>query len=339
MTGRKFKEHAQAEQSESTSWQKLESNEPLLLTTYVSGGPYSENPRPELFMPISSIPHQEPELPRLERKQIQDLLGIETEQSSAALARVLRVGRQEIGDYRAVSRRLLGTRRLLNWLQSDMSDILLLKSLEDSERITRLSHFCGTLLTSLKDAVPAIPVHYLCGVMSLNWPRGRFHMLRSFTFQLLEPWPEKRTFPMDLDITKLMDCDFESIWGLFVTAVLSHPHATIFLIVDGPRRHSEDDFMMTVEKIIWFQKDMTQTTRLKVLITSPAPSRLIRLLPEDNQLILPSNIQGKLGLNDDKGHQALVRSYLNIGRSQSVRPEARSTSGEMGPEDNGSYSH
>lgn len=290
-------------------------------------------------MPISSIPHQEPELPRLERRQIQGLLDIETDQSSAALARVLRVGRQEIGDYRAVSRRLLGTRRLLNWLQSDMSDILFLKSLEDSERITRLSHFCGTLLTSLKHAVPAITAHYFCGVLSLNRPRGRFHMLRSFASQLLEPWPEKRTFPMDLDIQKLMDCDFESVWRLFMTAVQSHPHATIFFIVDGPRRHSEDDFMMTVERIMWFQKNMTQTTRLKVLITSPAPSRLIRLLPEDNQVILPSNIEGTLGLNDDKGHQALVRSYLNIGRSQSVRPEVRPMHGEMGTEDDGSNTH
>lgn len=290
-------------------------------------------------MPLTSVALQEPELPRLERKQIQGLLDIDLNQSSAALARVQRVGRQETGNYKAVFRRLLGTRRLLHWLQSDISDILLLKSLEDSERITRLSHFCGTLITSLKDAAPAVTVHYFCGVLSLNRPKGRFHMLRSFTSQLLEPWPEKKTFPMDLDLTKLMGCDFESIWRLFVTAVESHPHATIFCIVDGPRRHNEEDFMITMERIMWFQRNMPQTTRLKVLVTSPAPSRLVRLLPEDNQLILPSNIQGTLGLNDEKGHQALVVSCLNMGRSRSVGPEPVSTYSVMGREDNSSYMH
>lgn len=250
-------------------------------------------------MPLSSAAYQQPQLPRLERKQIQSLLDVDSNQSSAALARVLRVGRQEIGNYRAVTRKLLGTRRLLSWLQSDVSDILLLKSLEDSERITRLSHFCGSLITSLKDAAPAATTHYFCGVLRLNRPRGRFHMPRSFVSQLLEPWPEKKTFTMDLDLKNLTDCDFETIWRLFVTAVESHPHATIFCIVDGPRRHSENDYMITIERILWFQKNMPQTTRLKVLITSPAPSRLVRLLSEDKQLILPSNIQGSLGLNDE----------------------------------------
>lgn len=271
-------------------------------------------------MPFSAVPRQQPEPPRLERKQIQDLLSVETDQSSAALDKVLRAGRQDVGDYKAVTRRLLGTRRLLNWLQSDMSDILLLRSFEDNERITRLSHFCGTLITSLEDANPAIAVHYFCGVLSLNRPRGRFQMLRSFTSQLLEPWPEKSTFPMTIDIAKLMDCDFESLWQLFVTAVQSHSHATIFCIVDGPRRHLEDDFMITLEKLIRFQKNMTYATTLKVLITSPAPSRLIRLLSEDNQVILPSNTQGRLGLNDGKGQQALMRPYLDVERSRSAGP-------------------
>lgn len=288
-------------------------------------------------MPFSSVFGQHAELPRLERKQIQGILGVEIDLSSAALARILRAGRQEVGDYRAVTRRLLGTRRLLNWLQSDMSDILLLKSLEDNDRVTRLSHFCGTLITSLKDAIPAIAVHYFCGVLSLHRPRGRFHLLRSFTWQLLEQWPEKTTFPMDIDITKLIDCDFESLWRLFLTAVQSHPHATIFCIVDGPRRQPEDDFMITLEKLIWFQNNMTQATKLKVLVTSPAPSRLVRLLSEDNQVILPSNIQGKLGLNDGKGQQALVRSYLDIGRSRSVGPETRRMYGDSETEDNGSH--
>lgn len=288
-------------------------------------------------MPFPAVPHHQPESPRLERKQIQSLLSVEVDQSSAALARVLRAGRQEIGDHRTVTRRLLGTRRLLSWLQSDISDILLLKSLEDNERITRLSHFCGTLITSLKDAIPAIAVHYFCGVLSLNRPRGRFHMLRSFTSQLLEAWPEKTTFPMDIDITKLIDCDFDSLWRLFTTAVQSHSHATIFCIVDGPRRHPEDDFIITMEKLIWFQNNMTQTTRLKVLVTSPAPSRLIRLLSEDSQVILPSNTQGRLGLNDGKGQQALMRPHLDIGRSRSAGPETMRMYGDSHMEDNGSH--
>lgn len=290
-------------------------------------------------MPLSSAAYQQPELPRLERKQIQSLLDVDSKQSSAALTRVLRVGRQGIGNYAAVTRKLLGTRRLLNWLQSDMSDILLLKSLGDSERITRLSHFCGSLITSLKDAAPAVTTHYFCGVLSLNRPRGRFHMLRSFISQLLEPWPEKKTFPMDLDLKNLTECDFEAIWHLFVTAVESHPHATIFCIVDSPRRHSEDEFMITIERILWFQMNMSQRIRLKVLITSPAPSRMVRLLSEDNQLILLSNIQGRLGLNDEKGHQALVVSYLNIGRSRSVGPGPGPTQNDMGRQDHSSYMH
>lgn len=164
-------------------------------------------------------------------------------------------------------------------------------------------------------------------------------MLRSFTSQLLEPWPEKTTFPMDIDIKTLIDCDFESLWRLFVTAVESHSHATIFCIVDGPRRHNEDDFMITLEKLIWFQKNMTQETKLKVLITSPAPSRLIRLLSEDSQVILPSNTQGRLGLNDGKGQQALMRPYLDIGRSRSAGPETGRMYGDGQMEDNGSHLH
>ncbi|KAK3319533.1 hypothetical protein B0T19DRAFT_487870 [Cercophora scortea] len=265
-----------------------------------------------------------PSPPRYSRQQLQALLGIDTAQLPAILTVVTSTSMRNDFSASGVTSKLLQIRRFRTWLQSDTSDMLLLRSLHDHGPVTPLSNFCAGLLTSLQGLGPAITLHYFCSVMrpnktSTGGPGGvRNHLVRSLMAQLLGAWPAEQSFPLELDVSQITNCEFPAVWQLFIAGMLALTGATVFCIIDGSVRYpDEEEVKIVIEGLIWLQQRLPATIKLKVLLTSPNPFTLNKMLGEDAQIILPTGIHGRLGLNDGLGQQAMVRREYTRGRSRS----------------------
>lgn len=210
----------------------------------------------------------------------------------------------------ALTSRILQVPRFQDWLQRDSSATILLRTTDavtPSQRTTRLSQFSAALLTTLKGIPLAIPSHYFCGAMSLNGERGHFHMLRCLIAESLEMWPADQTFPVAVDFTKLMNHEFDPLWSLFTTVVQSRAHATVFCVVDfSTRCLEESELILTVRGLQWLQNNLPGNAKLKLLVTWPAPTGIVELIQEEDQVLLSTGIRDKRGLGRNMLQRALL---------------------------------
>ncbi|KAK3690516.1 hypothetical protein B0T22DRAFT_193765 [Podospora appendiculata] len=271
--------------------------------------------------PTSPFLMATPPPPRYSRQQLQALLGIDTSQLPTVLDVVTSTSMRHGFSASGVTSKLLQIRRFRAWLQSDSSDTVLLRSLHDHYGpVTALSNFCAGLLASLHGlGGPAVTLHYFCGVMMRpGETAARNHLLRCLTAQLLDAWPAAQTFPLEIDVSRMTNCEFPAVWQLFMAGMLALAGVTVFVVIDGSVRYPEEDEVKIVtEGFMWLQQRLPATTKLKVLLTSPNPFRLNKMLGEDAQVILPTGVHGRLGLNDGLGQQAMVRREYTRGRSRS----------------------
>ncbi|ROW06831.1 hypothetical protein VMCG_04093 [Cytospora schulzeri] len=255
------------------------------------------------------------ESPRLTRKNIQEILGVDVDALALVLGTAASAGKRQMSGSIALTSRLLQTPRFQNWLQNDSSQTILLRILngaEMSHHITRLSQFSAALLLSMKDVEPAITIHYFCGAMSLQGDHGCGHLLRCLTAELLQLWPPEKTFPLPMDFSQLMRHELEPLWQLFSTVVQSLPPATIFCVVDGSTRYSrEDELVMTIRCLMWLQSILPGDIKLKLLLTWPAPSAILELLSQDDKVILSTGIHERLGLRDNGAQGALLSQAVS----------------------------
>lgn len=248
--------------------------------------------------------------PHLNRQQIQAILRVDVHALGMVLDKVASDGLGQKLSSTALTSRILGVPRFRDWLQRDSSGTILLRTTDDitpSQRITRLSQFSAALLTTLKDIPLATPSHYFCGVMSLDGEQGHFHMLRCLTAELLELWPADTTFPVAVDFAKLMSHEFEPLWSLFTTIVQSRAHATVFCVVDFPIRYFEEtELILTVRWLQWLQNNLLGNIKLKMLVTWPAPSGVVELFQEEDQVLLSTGIHDTQGLGQNMLQRAMM---------------------------------
>lgn len=243
---------------------------------------------------------------------------------ASVLQNVVSTGNSQTSGSFALTSRLLQVPRFQNWLQTDSSQTILLRTVNGTEslqRITRLSQFSAALLLSLKDAEPAITVHYFCGAMSLQGDNGFCHLLRCLTAELLVLWPPEKTFPLPLDFSRLQRHEFEPVWQLFSTVVHSLPAATIFCVVDGSTRYiKEDELVMTIRCLVWLQGVLPGDIKLKLLLTWPAPSAILEMLREEDKVVLSMAINERLGFRDSGAQGNLLVRAVSRSRSPSPFP-------------------
>lgn len=274
--------------------------------------------------PSSDALLRQTDLPRLSQRQILGVLQVDDTACSSALESIATAGRREEFHSTGLIRGLLQKPRFRAWLQSDTSETIFLRLLGDNDRITRLSVASAVLISSLKQSGSAVTIHYFCGLMRLKDLPGRYQLLRCLITQLLESWPPDRTFVVDLDLVRAVDFEFKPLWDMFLAALQSHDTLTVFCVIDGAVRYQdEEDLLYTIQCLVWLQHNMPAgvNVNLKLLLTSPAPSGLLRLIAPDDQILLQAHAFDHLALADGPGHLAVVGQDLDRERSRTPLPE------------------
>ncbi|KAJ8122739.1 hypothetical protein ONZ43_g1137 [Nemania bipapillata] len=241
---------------------------------------------------------QQPQKRVTTRRQLQAVIGISVQSQEFVLEQIRSVSRSHAVGGGDMVKRAIQIHKFREWLQSDKSQVLLLRSPGEPSLITTLSDLCATLMISLRDLEPAITLHYFCGIHHQESQTSSCHLLRTLLVQLLEVWPAEQTFTLDLDMALLSNHDFGALWRLFLAAMMSLPGATVFCIIDGALRYPVDELNYTVLHLCGLTQSLPSTTKFKLLMTSPVPKSLLDQIPEESQVFIADtgthNRQGSL---------------------------------------------
>ncbi|KAK7449876.1 hypothetical protein Landi51_05593 [Colletotrichum acutatum] len=267
-------------------------------------------------------PQQAPQQTQLTRQHLQARLDVSIQRIEWSLESVRSIGRVEGISGSDLVKKLTQIRKFRAWMQSNQSQVLLLRIYEPGKLITPLSSVCSSLLASLKDLEPTVTLHYFCGILRKDSEQGRFHLLRSLIVQLLEKFPAEQAFAMDVDYARQSEWGFNVLRQLFETALLSMPGAVIFCVIDGCSRCTdEDELQDTMHYLLWVCQEQSPVVKLKLLLASPVPQHISQRIPGEMVVFLPTvTRQERSGLT--YGLQPTTPVRRQFDRAQSGSPPA-----------------
>lgn len=191
----------------------------------------------------------------------------------------------------ARAEQLVRTRQIREWLTAPSSAQLLVHGNYDrTAHISGLSLFCMSLTHTLGERAPQfIPLTFFCGLHVDPPLGGHAHtggrlLLQSFIRQLLERYDFHRSQqpgPPPEEARLIQNGDVAALCRLFEALVHALPHGVVlFCIVDGVLYYEREDFKDDLSRVLVCILGLSQDRRLrvpvKVLITSPTKTLLVR---------------------------------------------------------------
>ncbi|KAK3985706.1 hypothetical protein QBC44DRAFT_403905 [Cladorrhinum sp. PSN332] len=237
--------------------------------------------------------------------------------------------------------RILTSQKFNTWLVSPRSTELLIHGAAPATQYASiLSLFCTTFLQTLRQS-QNISLIFFCGLRldsQQDLHTGGRGILLSFISQLLSQFNDfdLETVQIDIDIDALFQeqdpPDIYTLLDLFASLtkqVLSRGEETIFCLIDGIRYYEREDYAhemgIVVKEILDLVSDQNGGREeeglgiLKVLITSPAPTTIVRhAFGEDEILTVGMTEQGEEGggggrFNADRVGRLLLRDSSEEG--------------------------
>lgn len=190
---------------------------------------------------------------------------------------------------------LTQTRHFKNWLSTIGSTSLLVHG--DSrgiQRISALSLFCSEFTQLLMERSNFVSLVFFCGchIDEDDAFAGSSAIMGSFIAQLLRQHPQinLRSLEQEVDIVRVQQGELESLCVLLGWLVRRLPEGvTLFCIIDGASFYERDEFVVDMNRVVgylqWLVADQNIAAVVKVLLTSPRPTSILRQLFSDDSVI------------------------------------------------------
>jgi hypothetical protein len=193
---------------------------------------------------------------------------------------------------------LVKTKKFTDWIGMLTSKRLLIHGDFGMKRTSALSVLCTMLSRTLHGRPRMVTLVWFCGLHAL--PRntksaGGAAMLRSFTAQLLcQQWLDTQPLLRDIprfDQALVRGGDIGQLIMLFDWLVRQVPEdVTLFFLVDGVSFYERPEFLDAMSdvlaSIVELSIDESIDATVKLLVTSPVATKIVRCAFEDDDLIL-----------------------------------------------------
>ncbi|CZR68655.1 uncharacterized protein PAC_18554 [Phialocephala subalpina] len=214
---------------------------------------------------------------------------------------------------------LLRSARFQDWLCSSRSDVLLADGNSEQYGMARCSPMtlmCAVLAQGLAKRDGTLVVHFFCGAHNTSGDdlAGPTGLIRSLIIQVLARYELDLSF-MDSGrwYEHLEKQDPLVLCNLFHRIVAQLPGIILFCIIDGVSLFEKEQWRAQIELVVWKLReivaDPTMNVVLKLLITSPGISRVVKgILRAEDRIWIPKDAatEGKL----------LTGKDMAFGRSQ-----------------------
>ncbi|RFU34145.1 hypothetical protein B7463_g2238, partial [Scytalidium lignicola] len=185
-------------------------------------------------------------------------------------------------DERARAEQIVQCHEFKEWILFPTSIKLLVHgNFKDRHYVSALSLFCSSLYRNLQEASPRfVPLIFFCSRHVSPGDGGRT-MIKSLIAQLLWLRPFDTSPLRQDDVASIQQGDLYQLCNLFWWLVRQLPaEATVFCLIDGIGFYEREEFIEGMEpvlsNILVQMADNTISTAIKVLITNPSSTRVVR---------------------------------------------------------------
>lgn len=188
---------------------------------------------------------------------------------------------------RGRAEQLIGTRQFGNWvLDQDMNKLLVHGDFDTENSISPFSVLCTSLIQALRPRSGLITLVFFCGCHLKphdEYP-GPITMIRSFIAQILEQHPfTPDNLANEVNLAGVEAGDIPQLCKLFACLARQLPATTtVFCIIDGVQFYERDQYWKDMDEVLCClfelaeDDDKEMRATLKILLTSPKPTRRVR---------------------------------------------------------------
>jgi hypothetical protein len=213
---------------------------------------------------------------------------------------------------------LMSSNRLITWLKSLVSDLVVLHdegALQENSSLSVLSYLCA-LISEMLSVPGMFPLTFFCGLNSTTAGgarEGGYGIMRCLALQLLQAFGDT-IFPIASDPNLinqgLMINDLKTSFFVFNMLLANIPAGVVYVMVDGAFWYGTETRSQDMQEVMGYLSQLVTELRaansgliLKVLITNPTPRQRNSWGLQASDIHLDQSLL-------TGGHQTQIAQYL-----------------------------